>query len=126
MSPGTVCLLVRLENQGGGIAPLRRNGTPALIANDGRHPPAQNDGYYRTLALDMSQPATGNGNFCRSIRRFAVHAALLPHEKYSSFAAQAAVPHASTRREFGNMVHGISRAWFWDHDTFFGVLVVDF
>jgi len=81
------------------IAPVRRNGTPALIADDGRQSSAQNAGYYRTLALD-NVPARDGQMATSAVPSgvLAVHAALLPHGKYSLRGLRQQCHTLSTRR----------------------------
>src|SRR5438552_9116255 len=47
------------ENQGGGIATMRRNGKPAMVVMMIDSPPAQNAGYYRVLPLDSDPKRDG-------------------------------------------------------------------
>ena len=103
------------ENQGGGIATLRFNGKPALLAMMVDNPPAQNAAYYRTLQLDVDPARDGQWEllpFHSGV--LAVHAALLPQGKVLFFAGSGSSATRFNAPEFGNMAKGIFTSVVWD------------
>jgi Domain of unknown function (DUF1929)/FG-GAP-like repeat len=103
------------ENEGGGIAAFRRNGSPAMIAMMIDNPPAQNVGYYRVLPLDSDPKRDGQWQllpFHSGV--LAVHAALLPKGKVLFFAGSGSSATRFNAPEFGNMAQGIFTSVVWD------------
>ena len=103
------------ENQGGGIAALRRNGAPAIVTMMVDNPPAQNAGYYRTLPLDVVPARDGQWQllpFHSGV--LAVHAALLPQGKVLFFAGSGSSATRFNAPNFGSMADGIFTSVVWD------------
>ncbi len=103
------------ENQGGGIAALRRNGKPAMVAMMVDNPPAQNAGYYRALPLDSDPTRDGQWQllpFHSGV--LAVHAALLPQGKVLFFAGSGSSATRFAAPQFGNVAQGVSTSVVWD------------
>ena len=106
------------ENQGGGIAALRRNGAPAIVTMMVDNPPAQNAGYYCTLPLDVVPARDGQWQllpFHSGV--LAVHAALLPQGKVLFFAGSGSSATRFNAPNFGSMADGIFTSVVWDPTT---------
>ena len=103
------------ENQGGGIAALRRNGSPSVVAMMVDNPPAQNAGYYRAISLDTIPARDGQWQllpFHSGV--LAVHAALLPQGKVLFFAGSGSSSTRFAAPNFGSVADGIYMSVVWD------------
>jgi len=103
------------ENQGGGIASIRRNGRPELLVMMIDNPPGQNGGWYRTLPLDTDPRRDGQWellSFHSGV--LAVHAALLPQGKVLFFAGSGSSALRFDSPDFGNLAKAIFMSVVWD------------
>src|SRR6266540_4063554 len=102
------------ENQGGGIASIRRNGRPELLVMLIDNPPGQNGGWYRTLPLDTDPRRDGQWellSFHSGV--LAVHAALLPQGKVLFFAGSGSSALRFDSPDFGNLAKAIFMSVVW-------------
>ncbi|MFL6416252.1 MAG: galactose oxidase-like domain-containing protein [Bryobacteraceae bacterium] len=103
------------ENEGGGIATLRRNGKPSMVVMMVDNPPGQNAAYYRVLPLDVDPVRDGKWELLRfNSGVLAVHAALLPHGKVLFFAGSGSSATRFAAPEFGNVAKGVFTSVVWD------------
>jgi hypothetical protein len=103
------------ENQGGGIASIRRNGRSELVVMMIDNPPGQNGGWYRVLPLDTDPRRDGQWQllpFHSGV--LAVHAALLPKGNVLFFAGSGSSATRFASPDFGSMVQGIFTSVVWD------------
>jgi hypothetical protein len=106
------------ENQGGGIAAIRRNGLLQLIVMMVDNPPDQNVGYYRLLPLDDNPARDGKWEllgFHSGV--LAVHAALLNTGKVLFFAGSGSSAKRFAAPDFGNMGKKIFTSVVWDPEA---------
>jgi hypothetical protein len=103
------------ENQGGGVATLRRNGKPQMIVMMIDNPPGKNDGYYRVLPLDHDPARDGQWELLTfDSGVVAVHAALLLGGKVLLFAGSGSSANRFADPNFGNVQKGIYLGVVWD------------
>jgi hypothetical protein len=103
------------ENEGGGIAAMRRDGHPEMAVMMVDNPPDQNAGYYRILPLDLDPKRDGQWQllpFHSGV--LAVHAALLPQGKVLFFAGSGSSATRFGAPEFGNDAQGVFTSVVWD------------
>jgi hypothetical protein len=103
------------ENQGGGIATIRRNGLLQMIVMMVDSPPQQNAGYYRVLPLDHDPARDGQWEllgFHSGV--LAVHAALLHTGKVLFFAGSGSSATRFASPDFGSMTKNIFTSVVWD------------
>jgi hypothetical protein len=103
------------ENEGGGIATVRRNGHPEMAVLMIDNPPGQNAGYYRTVPLDTIPERDGQWQllpFHSGV--LAVHAALLPQGKVLFFAGSGSSATRFNDPDFGNDAKGVFTSVVWD------------
>jgi hypothetical protein len=103
------------ENQGGGIAVLKRAGKLQMLVMMVDNPPGQNTGYYRVLPLDKDPARDGQWQllgFHSGV--LAVHAALLHTGKVLFFAGSGSSATRFAADDFGNMAKGIFTSVVWD------------
>ena len=103
------------ENEGGGIAALRNNGSSRLAVMMVDNPPGQNAGYYRVLPLDTVPSRDGQWQLLPYHSGvLAVHAALLPGGKVLFFAGSGSSATRFAAPDFGSMADGIYTSVVWD------------
>ncbi len=103
------------ENQGGGIAAMKRNGKPGIVVMMIDNPPGQNAGFYRVLPLDNDPKRDGKWDlltFHSGV--LAVHAALLPKGKVLFFAGSGSSATRFGSPDFGSMAKKVFTSVVWD------------
>ena len=103
------------DNQGGGIASIRRDGKLQMVVMMVDNPPEQNAGYYRILPLDKNAARDGQWEllpFHSGV--LAVHAALLHTGKVLVFAGSGSSATRFGSPDFGDMAKEVFTSVVWD------------